>query len=159
MHLVCHKDENSLKRNCFCTKEQKHTGKQLSSLSSKRAKKSKDNMDADIGEKNNSKTHAFTEWFENELDALIQHNSDKNGLTKETLLSISCRYPSSFAAFSDSEEELPQFSEWFNQQIEQINHRELLNNTFQSPARDCSQHDSTFTQWLEDNLENIKCPI
>lgn len=149
-----------LKRIYICTKkeQQKHTENQLSSVSSKRVRKSKDNRDLDIGERSNSARLAFTEWFENEVEEFIRHHDDNNVLTMETLLSISCRYPSAFKVLSDSEEELPQFSEWFNQQIEKMNHRELPNNIFQLPTRDCLQHDSTFTQWFEDNLENIKSP-
>ena len=159
MSLVCCKDENSLKGNYICTKkEQKHTEKHLFPASSKRVRKSKDNMDLDLGERSDSTGLAFTEWFENEVEEFIQHHDYKNLLTKETLFSISNRYPSSCKVLSDSEEELPQFSEWFNQQIEMVNQREPPNNIFQSPTRNCSQPDSTFTQWFEDNLENIRSP-
>lgn len=153
--------ENNFQRNYVGTKNmgQKHTEKLFPSP--KRLRKSKNNTDQDIVAGSNSAENEidFTEWFEHEVGAFnIQcYNKEKDALNKENLLSMSCRYPSSCKP-SDSEEELPQFSEWFNQRIQNTNHKELPVNMLQSPARDVSQHNSTFTQWFEANLENIKSP-
>ncbi len=151
----CTNAQVETQRNYVCTKHLDQKGTEKLFPSPKRL-----NMDPGTRSGSNSARNevVFTEWFENEVNAFVQHcNEDKNALNKQNLLSMSCRYSSSCKP-SDSEEELPQFSEWFNHHIEEINHKESPVNILQSPARDVSQHNSTFTQWLEANLENVKSP-
>jgi hypothetical protein len=119
---------------------------------SKRLRKSRYGTDEGARLENNSTGNEanFTEWFENELQVFSKQ--DTNAQNVRLLCNSSASKP------SDSEEELPQFSEWFNHNIKTINHRESPSNQLQSPARDVVQQDFTFTQWLETNMENIKSP-
>ena len=121
----------------------------------KRFRKSKDSMDqgARLGNYSAGNEVDFTQWFETEVEVFIQHhNEDMNAPSI-----LSCGHTSACKS-SDSKKELPQFSEWFNHHVQTINHKELPINMLQSPVRDVVQQDSTFTQWLEANIENIKSP-
>ena len=122
----------------------------------KRFRKSKDSMGKGAATLRNYSAGNevdFTQWFENEVEVFIQHqNEDTNAQSI-----LSCGHTSACKT-SDSKEELPEFSEWFNQHVQTINQKELPIKILQSPVRDLVQQDSTFTQWLEANIDNIKSP-
>ena len=145
--------EISFQRNC---KNLNQKGAEKLFPPPKRFRKSKDSMDQGatrLGNYSAGNEVDFTQWFENEVKVFIQHhNEDTNAQSI-----LSCGHTSACKT-SDSKEELPEFSECFNQHVQTINQKELPINILQSPVRDVLQQDSTFTQWLEANIENIKSP-
>ena len=89
----------------------------------------------------------LSEWFENEVDALITHNT-KDVLNRETIFSIISKHPGSHEC-PNSEEESSQFTEWFKQQFENLNRNDLADKTLQWSTRDEPQQNNKFTQWFE----------
>ena len=101
----------------------------------------------------------FTEWLE--VDALVQQSDEEKNLLNQENLSMSCGCTFSCKPrhHEDKTTSLaPQFSEWFDEQIIKMDDKLPAVNILQSPVRNGSQNKSTFTQWFEANMENIKSP-
>lgn len=141
--IQLHKNTECLKMSDICVDEEQREMKSKKLFPSpKSVKMSKDSVGADYGKGaiiNSPRNEVqFTEWFENEIDAFIEQHGEKT-----YVLNKECTLPS-FQP-SDSEEEstsIPQFSEWFSQQVQNVDHKDLPRNVLQSRTTDRPQHNS-----------------